>query len=150
MRRLGPAILIAVLVGMAACSPPPPPSSATVPHAGYTNISADELSKMLAKKDFTLVNVHVPFQGNIPGTDLAIPYDKVDQYLDKLPDKKARIVLYCNGGPMSRTASERLVELGYTNIYNLQKGFSSWQAAGYPLTQDPPFTLRVKDPPRPE
>jgi rhodanese-related sulfurtransferase len=34
---------------------------------------------------------------------------------------------------MSNTASKTLVNLGYTNIWNLDGGFNAWKAAGLPL-----------------
>ncbi|HZW02669.1 MAG TPA: rhodanese-like domain-containing protein [Anaerolineaceae bacterium] len=100
---------------------------------GYRNISVDDLDAMLADKDFVLVNTHIPFEGDIPGTDLSIPYNEIGQRLDELPAKDAAIVLYCRSGNMSTTAAERLVELGYTNLYELDGGFDAWEAAGLPL-----------------
>jgi phage shock protein E len=35
----------------------------------YQNVTSDELHIMLKEKDFVLVNVHIPFAGNIEGTD---------------------------------------------------------------------------------
>jgi len=102
----------------------------------YKNISADELNSLLKNKDFVLVNVHIPFAGDIPNTDLSIPYDQINEssYLSQLPaDKNARIVLYCRSGRMSQIASEKLVELGYTNIWNLRGGMDEWEQAGYDL-----------------
>lgn len=99
----------------------------------YTTISPDELSKMLQNKDFLLVNVHIPYQGEIPGTDLFIPYNKIDENLDKLPDKRAKIVVYCMSGRMSAIAASRLAELGYTNIMDLEGGMIAWKQQGYPL-----------------
>ena len=96
----------------------------------YTDISVSELQSMLANKDFTLVNVHIPFEGNIAGTDLSIAYDQVAQNLAQLPDKNARIVLYCRSGRMSAIAAETLVGLGYTNVFSLQGGMSAWEQAG--------------------
>jgi len=97
----------------------------------YTEIVVSELQSMLKDKDFTLVNVHIPFEGDIPNTDVSIPYDQVAQKLDQLPaDKNAKIVLYCRSDRMSTIASETLVGLGYTNIYNLDGGMAAWENAG--------------------
>lgn len=96
----------------------------------YTDISVDELQTMLANKDFTLVNVHIPFEGNIAKTDMSIPYDQMAENLDKLPNKDAKIVLYCRSGRMSSMAAETLVSLGYTNIWNLSGGMAAWEQAG--------------------
>jgi len=79
----------------------------------YTDVSVTELKTMLANKNFTFINVHIPFDGNIAKTDLSIPYDQIDQNLDKLPsDKNAKIVLYCRSGRMSAIAADTLVGLG--------------------------------------
>lgn len=96
----------------------------------YTDVSVGELQTMLDNKDFTFINVHVPFEGDIPGTDLSIPYDQIEQNLDKLPDKNAKIVLYCRSDRMSNIAARTLVDLGYTNIYNLDGGMVDWEGAG--------------------
>ena len=96
----------------------------------YTDVSVVELQTMLENKDFTFINVHVPFEGDIAGTDLSIPYDQIEQNLDKLPDKNAKIVLYCRSDRMSNIAAKILVDLGYTNIYNLDGGMVDWEGAG--------------------
>ena len=97
----------------------------------YTDVSAAELQTMLANKDFTFVNVHIPFEGNIANTDLSIPYDQIGQNLDKLPsDKDAKIVLYCRSGRMSAIAAKTLAGLGHTNIWNLSGGMVAWEQAG--------------------
>lgn len=97
----------------------------------YTNLSVPEMQALLADKDFTFVNAHVPFEGDIPGTDVSIPYNEIDQHLDQLPaDKDARIVLYCRSGRMSEMAAETLVGLGYTNVWNLDGGMVAWEQAG--------------------
>ncbi len=100
----------------------------------YTDVSAAGLSAMLANKDFPLINVHIPYEGEIEGTDQFIAYDEIEQNLDKLPaDKSARIVLYCRSDSMSNTAARALVNLGYTDIWNLDGGMIAWEQAGYPL-----------------
>lgn len=102
----------------------------------YSSVNADELNAMLKNKDFVLINVHIPFAGNIAGTDLSIAYDQINtpENLSQLPDdKNAKIVLYCRSGRMSAIAAEALVSQGYTNIWDLAGGMVDWEAAGFEL-----------------
>jgi rhodanese-related sulfurtransferase len=50
-----------------------------------------------------------------------------------VPDKTARIVLYCLGGVRSAAAAETLQKMGYTNVYSLTGGFKNYQLAGLPV-----------------
>ncbi len=99
---------------------------------GYINIDSDTLDNMLKNKDFILVNVHIPYEGEIEGTDYNIPYNDIEQLTATLP-KDAKIVLYCRSGSMSAQAAKALVERGYTNIYNLERGMIEWKATGREL-----------------
>ena len=100
----------------------------------YKDLSVVELNTLMENKDFTLINVHIPFEGNLPKTDQSIPYDTISQNLDKLPDDKAaKIVLYCRSDRMSTIAAAELVKLGYTNIWNLDGGMVAWEQAGLPI-----------------
>lgn len=129
-------ILIGLLLLAACQSQQPAPTEEAVSAAGgsYQNISAAELNTMLENKDFVFVNVHIPFEGNIAGTDLSIPYNQIEQNVSQLPaDKNAKIVLYCRSGRMSAIAAEALVKLGYTNIWNLDGGMIAWEQAGFEL-----------------
>jgi rhodanese-related sulfurtransferase len=100
----------------------------------YTDVGVAELQTMLANKDFTFVNVHIPFEGDIANTDLSIAYNEIEQNLGMLPaEKDAKIVLYCRSDRMSRIAAETLVDLGFTNVWNLDGGMVAWEQAGLPL-----------------
>jgi len=138
MKRLITIPVLVVLVFLAACSGAQAPlttvevvgKQVSVDKGSYTDLNVAELQTMLAEKDFALVNVHIPFEGNIASTDLSIPYDQIAQNLDKLPDKSAKIVLYCRSGRMSAIAAETLVNLGYTNVWNLSGGMVAWEQVG--------------------
>jgi len=102
----------------------------------YINVAPSELNAMLAAKDFVFVNVHIPFEGDIAGTDLSIPYDQITESVNlaQLPsDKDAKIVLYCRSGRMSEIAANALVALGYTNVWNLDGGMLEWEKQGYEI-----------------
>lgn len=102
---------------------------------GYTKLTAQQLNDALAAKAFTLVNVHVPYAGELAQTDLFIAYDQIAQQANKLPDKSAPIVLYCRSGHMSTQAAKTLVKLGYTNVLELDGGMGAWESAGYQVLQ---------------
>jgi rhodanese-related sulfurtransferase len=50
-----------------------------------------------------------------------------------VPDKSARIVLYCLGGARSAMAAATLQKMGYTNVFSLTGGFKNYQLAGLPI-----------------
>lgn len=102
----------------------------------YFNIDVNQAKLLLENESVFTVNVHIPYAGDIPGTDASIPFNEVAQQIDAFPtDKDAPVVVYCRSGNMSAQASETLVGLGYTNVLNLTGGMNAWQRAGNQLVQ---------------
>jgi len=100
----------------------------------WTNVTPDRLAQMLTQKDFTFVNVKTPYIGEIDGTDLYIPYDQLKTRAAQLPaDKSAKILVYCRSGAESAIAAQTLLDLGYSNVWNLAGGMTAWQASGRTL-----------------
>jgi len=63
-----------------------------------------------------------------------IPHDELEQRDDELPeDKGTTILLYCRSGNRSQQAAQTLLELGFTNIIELNTGINGWKDAGYPV-----------------
>ena len=108
----------------------------THPAITWTNVTADQLAGMLTHKDFTLVNVKTPYMGEIDGTDSYIPYDQIAARASDLPsDKGAKILVYCRSGAESAVAAQTLLDLGYTNVWNLTGGMNAWTGSGRVLVQ---------------
>ena len=130
-------ILNFLLLLLAACSSQNPVAADEI---SYTNISVETLKSMLEERptSFLLINTHLPFQGNIPNTDITIPSTEILNSLDQLPeDKNTEIVLYCRSDRMSHAASANLAKAGYTNVKNVIGGLIAWESAGYPLEMIP-------------
>lgn len=42
-----------------------------------------------------------------------------DEIEEEAPDKDTKIIVYCRSGQRSATAAQTLVDMGYTNVYDL-------------------------------
>ena len=129
--------MLVIAIALAACASQPTataPTKINVAGGAYTNVTPAQFKPMLAAKDFVLVNVHIPYAGELEKTDAFIPYDQVEQNLAQFPaDKNAKIFLYCQSGHMSAIAAETLIKRGYTNVWNLDGGMSAWESVGFSL-----------------
>jgi rhodanese-related sulfurtransferase len=122
---------VVILAGLTGCSDNRGQPAA---NNSYRDVSVDQFIEMIAHKDFTLINTHIPYEGEIPGTDLLIPFNEIDRHKAELPgDKTAGIVVYCKAGPMGDIAAQRLVEMGYSHVINLKDGMNAWEKTGRSL-----------------
>lgn len=96
------------------------------------SLDTDEFENTLNSEDVFLINAHIPYQGEIPNTDLfAEDWENMETYLDQLPkDKSSKILIYCRSGRMAQISGEQLIELGYENVYNLEGGMKAWETSG--------------------
>ena len=95
----------------------------------YTQISMEEAVKMMEEEsDYIILDVrrpdefaekHIPNAINVPNE--TIGKDEIPE----LPNKEQLILVYCRSGNRSKQASEKLVKLGYTNIYEFG-GINDW------------------------
>jgi phage shock protein E len=112
---------------------PTMPAGPTTPaentQQGYINIKPEEAKEQLENNDdIILLDVRTKseyLEEHIPGSTL-IPLDELKENAESiLTDKGAKIFLYCRSGRRSITAANILLELGYTNVYNLG-GIIDW------------------------
>jgi len=108
----------------------------------YKNILPQEFDKILSARKVFLVDVHVPLQQHLDGTNLVIPYNKIKENLNKFPeDKNTEIIVYCRSGTMSTEAAQTLSQAGYTHVYNLVGGLNAYRESHFgvyitPITKD--------------
>lgn len=105
------------------------------PGGSYLDLSPAQFkARLVAPGPFLLVNTHVPYEGELEGTQLFLPFSQTEAFKGLLPrDRGMEILLYCRSGRMSAMAARVLVKLGYTRVKTLAGGMIAWQRAGYPL-----------------
>lgn len=75
-----------------------------------------------------LVDVRSPGEyhmGHIPNS-VNLPLENIAHIAGHVPDKDARIFVYCLSGARSRTACAQLTRLGYTQVFNIG-GIGQWR-----------------------
>lgn len=90
-------------------------------------------AEAVARPGTVTLNVHVPDEGSLPGTDLAIPFDRLEERGDELPATSIPLAVYCRSGSMSAEAVETLTRLGYEDVVELAGGMEAWRAEGRQL-----------------
>ena len=97
---------------------------------------SDLLQRTAAGEALVLVDVREPSElvgGRIPGA-LSVPRSALEQQIEeRVPDRAARIVVYCAGGVRSALAAATLADLGYAHVERADPGFSRWKELGYPV-----------------
>ena len=95
----------------------------------YQRISADEAyEKMRTETSFIILDVRTPdefSQMRIPGSILIPDSEITNRAESELPDKNALILVYCRTGRRSKNATNELISMGYTNVFDFG-GIADW------------------------
>ncbi len=102
----------------------------TSEHIEVLNLT--EFKEQISTKKVVLIDVRTPNefqQGNIKNSVNIDFYDP--QFITCFSEynKEEPIYIYCHSGNRSGKASKKLVELGFTKIYDLKGGYSSWKSS---------------------
>lgn len=147
MKQLPQSMIVGFIMmatALVACSPSSTPVSeissdataVTTPSTGlYQTLTIDEFASIVANESdqYTIVNVHIPYEGEVAETDMSVPYKDIEALTRALPDRDAPIILYCRSGRMSEEASRALVDLGYTQLWDVLGGMIAWESSGREL-----------------
>ncbi len=94
----------------------------------YNKITPQEAKEMMDTEEVIIVDVRTPEEyeeGYIEGAILIPNYDIETSAATMLPDKDAKILLYCRSGNRSQGAAKSLVKMGYNHVYDFG-GIGSW------------------------
>lgn len=132
MKRFIPFLLLLLL--LSGCG-----SQSNGNDSDYRQISTDEaVALMEEESNYIILDVRTPeeyAEKHIPNA-INIPNETIGtDEIPELPDKDQLILVYCRSGNRSKQASEKLVDLGYTNIVEFG-GINDW--TGETVTGDSP------------
>ncbi len=88
--------------------------------AVYRQITMEEaVTRMAEEENYILLDVRRADEfagGHIPGA-INIPNESIGtEEIPELPEKDQLILVYCRSGNRSKQASQKLADLGYTNV----------------------------------
>lgn len=107
-------------------------TSSTMPNkeetSSYHKINAEKAKEMMEEGNVTIVDVRSKEEyeeEHIPNAVL-VPNETIKEEAPSLlPDKDAVLLVHCRSGARSKQASDTLVKLGYTQVYDFG-GIMDW------------------------
>ncbi|MDH5690300.1 MAG: rhodanese-like domain-containing protein [Candidatus Bathyarchaeota archaeon] len=122
-------LTIFVLVVFSFCSPCINASS------GWVDVTVSEAKDMIDSNPLLVVlDVRTQSEydsGHIRNAEL-IPHTELEARISELDENRETLV-YCGSGGRSVTASQILVDYGFSKVYNMIDGIMAWIGAGYPV-----------------
>ncbi len=105
--------------------------------ASIREVTPEDVKKMIDNNDrMVILDVrdaeefetgHIPGARNLSRGMLEFKIEML------IPDKNAKIIVYCGVDLRGPLATKTLNQLGYGNAVNMIGGLNAWKAAGYPI-----------------
>lgn len=113
----------------------------TSPKTEYKIISAQEAYEMMtsAKETEEIIildvrNTEEYAESRIDGS-INVPLMSIEEKIEKtIPNKEATILVYCKSGVRAELASQKLIQLGYSKVYDFG-GIDNWTFGLVNLTE---------------
>ena len=108
-------------------------------------VTVDQVKQRLAGngKQVHLIDVREKEEyreGHLPGA-VSVPRGFLEMQIEeKVPDRDAEVIAYCQGGTRSLIAAKILKDMGYANVVSMAGGFGAWKGAGNQWTADRQFS----------
>ena len=121
MKRIAP-LIFSLLLLLTGCG-------GSADDASYQQITQEEAKEMMDTQEVIILDVREQDEydsGHIPGAVL-LTVGTIDENTaaEVIPETDSTILVCCRSGNRSKTASETLAGLGYTNIYEFG-GINTW------------------------
>ena len=93
-------------------------------------LSYIDFKNKIELSDVRLIDVRTPMefsQGNINGS-VNVDFNNEEEFLNYFNelDKTEPVFLYCRSGNRSKKSADKLINLGFSKIYDLEGGFIEW------------------------
>jgi len=127
-------IVVVLLAGvlLSACSTnksKPQDDEKTAEKGSYIKLKPEEAKTMMDNgEDYLILDVRTPeeYQVSRIRTAYLLPVDELSKRVElEIPNKDTVIFVYCRSGNRSRTATLKLIELGYSRVYDIG-GIIDW------------------------
>lgn len=109
-------------------------SESEISNSVAKDVSADEFKTLISSNDGVILDVRTPeevSEGKIAGsTNIDIYNDNFESKIKEL-DKTKTFYVYCRSGGRSGKAMDMMKSIGFTNVYNLDGGITSWMNKGF-------------------
>ena len=118
-------LLLVILLALGGCGQVSEGSN-----AGYQQITAEEAKQMIDEMDDELildVREQEEYDEKHISDAVLFPVGMIDAETAEgiIPEKDTPVLVYCRSGNRSKTASQKLAELGYTQVYEFG-GIKDW------------------------
>ena len=115
-------LILAMLLVLTGCG-------GTTVESSYQQITQEEAKEMMDTQEVVILDVREQDEfdaGHIPGAVL-LPVGTITENTAAavIDDLDTVVLVYCRSGNRSKTASQALADLGYTNVYEFG-GINSW------------------------
>ena len=122
-------LLLGALLLLTGCAAGAETAATPPPFGHYQQIDQETAKEMMAQDDeHMIVDVrrYDEFEsGHIPGA-ICIPNESIETDMpEELPNRAQTLLIYCRSGRRSKEAAEKLVDMGYANVYEFG-GIIDW------------------------
>ncbi len=125
--------LLVIVLSLSGCSPAVKEDKSgenniSLEEAQYNKIGPEKAKEMMDNEELIILDVRTPEEykeEHIEGALLIPDYDLEKLAESELPDKDEKILVYCRSGQRSKAASEKLLDMGYRNVYDFG-GIMDW------------------------